>query len=219
MDIGPGPLFDAVDLTGVLANAILGGAVARELKLDPVGFVVLGIVSGLGGGLLRDTLLQVGFPVAFTNSAYLVFAIAGAAIAFALPLKGRFARRGLLFADSLALGCWAATGAAKALGAGLGWLPAILLGVLTAVGGGMIRDIVIGRLPVIFGGNTLYATGALVGSVEMTALVSLGHSTWGMAVSIVSTSAISILARWRGWVLPAPDDLRRPNRRSGREDR
>ncbi|WP_138443297.1 trimeric intracellular cation channel family protein [Sinomonas susongensis] len=219
MNIGPGALFDTVDLTGVLANAILGGAVARELKLDPVGFVVLGIVSGLGGGLLRDTLLQVGFPVAFTNSGYLIFAIAGAAVAFVLPLKGRFARGGLLFADSLALGCWAATGAAKALGAGLGWLPAILLGVLTAVGGGMIRDIVIGRLPVIFGGNTLYATGALIGSAEMTLLMSLGHPTWGMAVSILTTSAISILARWRGWVLPAPGELRLPKRGPGNGQR
>ncbi|MBD4567083.1 trimeric intracellular cation channel family protein, partial [Xanthomonas citri pv. citri] len=75
---------DLVDLLGVLTNGILGGVVARQLRMDLVGFVVLAIVSGLGGGMLRDTLLQQGFPVALTNPAYLTSALAGALIAYLL---------------------------------------------------------------------------------------------------------------------------------------
>ncbi|MCD1144476.1 trimeric intracellular cation channel family protein [Kocuria sp. LUK] len=234
-NLDPRVLFDVVDLLGVLANGVLGGAVARQMRMDLVGFVVLAVVSGLGGGMLRDTLLQVGFPVALTNSAYLSTAIAGAVIAFFLQLRGRWTNRVLVVADALALGCWAATGTSKALGAGLGWLPSIMIGVVTAVGGGMIRDIAVGRVPLIFGGNTLYATGAVVGSLQMAVLHEAGRPNWGMAASILTAATLTVLARRRGWRLPGagewnvrlpgprewprPRLLRRPRRRDRDRDR
>ncbi|MCH6471786.1 trimeric intracellular cation channel family protein [Sinomonas terrae] len=201
-------VFDVVDLVGVLANGILGGAVARQLRFDPIGFLVLAVLSALGGGMMRDTLLQHGFPVALTNPAYLVTAVLGAAVAFLVRLDGVWATRVLLVVDSLSLGCWSATGTAKALGVGLGWLPAMLLGLLTAVGGGMVRDIAVGRLPAIFGGNTLYATGALIGSAEMALLYPLGQQNLGFGLAIVTGSAVSLVARRRGWRLPEPVELR-----------
>ena len=79
--------FRAVDLTGVLANALLGGVVARAERLDPVGFGILAIVSGLGGGLIRDTLLQRGTPIALTDYAYILTALAGALIAFSVRIE------------------------------------------------------------------------------------------------------------------------------------
>lgn len=205
-DLDPGVVFDAVDLMGVLANGVLGGAVARQLKFDLVGFTVLAVVSGLGGGMLRDILLQAGPPVALTNSAYLATAIAGAVIAFFLHLQGTWTNRVLIVADALSLGCWAATGTAKALAAGLPWLPAVMLGVITAVGGGMIRDIAVGRVPMVFGGNTLYATGALIGSIEMAVLFRLGLPSWGMAAAILTAATLTVVARRRGWRLPAADE-------------
>lgn len=208
MGVDAGAVLDVVDLVGVLANAILGGAVARQLRLDPIGFLVLAVISALGGGMMRDTLLQHGFPVALTNPAYLITAVIGAAIAFVVRLDGMWASRVLLVADSLALGCWSATGTAKALGVGLDWLPAMLLGLLTAVGGGMVRDIAVGRLPIIFGGNTLYATGALIASAEMAVMYGLGQPNWGFALSIVTGSAVSLIARRRGWRLPEPVEWR-----------
>lgn len=212
--LDPSVAFDAVDLLGVLTNGVLGGAVARQLRLDPVGFVILAIASGLGGGLLRDTLLQVGFPVALTNPAYLGTAIAGAAIAFFLQLQGRWTNRVLIVADALAMGCWAATGTAKALDVGLTWLPAVLIGVITAVGGGMIRDIAVGRVPMIFGGNTLYATGAVIGSAEMAVLHGLGLPNWGMAAAILTAATVTVVARRRGWRLPGAGEwnVRLPRR-------
>jgi hypothetical protein len=82
-------LLRVLDLTGVFANALLGGAVARRHGFDPVGFAALAIVSGLGGGLIRDTLLQRGTPVALTNYAYLTTALIGAVVAFAVRFEGR----------------------------------------------------------------------------------------------------------------------------------
>ena len=207
MEIEPRAVFDVVDLLGVITNGILGGVVARHLKMDLVGFTILAIISGLGGGMLRDTLLQQGFPVALTNPAYLTTALVGALIAYLLPLEQRWTQRGLFFADTLSIGCWAATGTTKALAAGLGWMPSILLGVVTAVGGGMIRDIAVGRVPAIFGGNTLYATSALIASAEMFVLARLDQHTIGMAGAIVLSAVISLSARRFGWRLPGPANL------------
>src|SRR4051812_12718570 len=117
-------MVGTLDLVGVFANALLGGAVARRHGFDAVGFAALAIVSGLGGGLIRDTLLQRGTPVALTNYAYLTTALIGAIIAFAVRFEGRVWDRLFPFVDALALGCWAAAGAQKTLTGGVGWLPA-----------------------------------------------------------------------------------------------
>ncbi len=205
-----GGVITVVDLAGVLGNAVLGGIAARSARLDLVGFVVLAILSGLGGGLLRDTLLQRGTPVALTDPTYLVLAVVGATVAFVVPFTGRWSRRALTLIDALAVGCWAAVGVQRALAAGLGWLPAVLLGVITAVGGGMVRDLFLLRVPAIFGGNTLYATSALLASVEMVVLAGLGLPAVGSAVAILSGAALSLLAKRYGWVLPTEVRMRRP---------
>jgi uncharacterized membrane protein YeiH len=221
-----GGVLLAVDLAGVLGNAVLGGIAARSARLDLVGFVVLAILSGLGGGIIRDTLLQRGAPLALVDPVYLVLAVVGAAVAFVVPFTGRWSRRALTLIDALAVGCWAAVGAQKALAAGLGWLPAILLGVTTAVGGGMVRDLFLLRVPAIFGGNTLYATSALVASVEMVVLTAIGLPAVGSGVALLSGAALSLLAKRYGWVLPTEVRVRRPRgltgrwpRRPGRETR
>jgi uncharacterized membrane protein YeiH len=204
-----------VDLAGVLANAVLGGIAARAARLDLVGFVILAILSGLGGGMIRDTLLQQGTAVALTDPYYLGVAIVGAIIAFFIRFKGRFSRLALLLLDVLAVGCWAAVGAQKGLVAGLGWLPAILLGMVTAIGGGMVRDLFLMKVPTVFGGNTLYATSAFVASAEMVVLTSLGLPELGTLVAILSAAALSLLAKRFGWILPSEVRIRPPRRLSG----
>jgi uncharacterized membrane protein YeiH len=152
-----GDVSRAVDPAGVFASAVLGGAVARALRMDPIGFGSLALVSGLGGGLIRDTPLQNGPPAALTDSRYVLTAVAGAAVAFMVPMHTRLWALSYPLVDALALGTWAAVGAQKTLGIGLGWLAAVLLGTMSAVGGGVLRDLTVGRMPQIFGGNTLYA--------------------------------------------------------------
>ena len=195
-------LFTGIDLTGVLTNAVLGGVIARSERLDPVGFITLAILSGLGGGLIRDTLLQHGTPVALTDPAYIPTALAGAVIAYFLRIQGPVWNKAFPFVDALALGTWAATGAQKTLGDGLYWLAALLLGTVTAVGGGMTRDIFLRRIPQIFGGNTLYATPAVLASAVMVVHYKLGEPSLGLILATVTGAALTLLARWRGWELP-----------------
>lgn len=216
-DLLPG-LFRTLDLVGVFLNGVLGGTIARQRRFDLVGFAILAIVSALGGGMLRDTLLQAGPPVALTDPLYLATALAGAAVAFVVRLEGRWWNRVYLVGDALVLGCWAATGTTKALASGLGALPAVLLGVTTAVGGGMIRDVVVGQVPTIFGGNTLYATSAVFASLATLALDSVGLESLGMLAAIVVGSGLSILARWRRWTLPDADVVRFRPRRGRHEE-
>ena len=196
----------ALDLTGVFANAILGGVIARSARLDPIGFATLAIVSGLGGGMIRDVLLQHGTPVALTDYAYVLTALGGAAVAFLVPVEGRVWDRVWPLMDALALGCWAAAGAQKTLAFGLGWLPAVMLGTVTAVGGGFVRDIVLRRVPGILGGNTLYATCALAASGVMVGFYRAGHPTAGSVVATLVGAGLCLLARWQHWVLPQGDE-------------
>ncbi|MEU4596493.1 TRIC cation channel family protein [Nocardia sp. NPDC023988] len=201
-------LFRVLDLCGVFVNAALGGVLARSQRFDFVGFVVIALASGLGGGMLRDTLLQHGTPVGLTDYAYILTALAGAVSAFMLGFTGRYWHRFYLLMDAAALGLWATTGAQKTLAAGLGWLPALLLGTITAIGGGMIRDLLLLRTPRVFGGNTLYATSAVAASAVLVVLVYAGFSALGAVLAPVVGAGLCLVASWRGWMLPqaAPKD-------------
>lgn len=195
-------LFRAIDLTGVLLNGILGGRLARLKHFDAVGFSVLAVISALGGGMVRDVMLQQGPPVALTDPLYLVTALAGAGIAMLWKLDSRPWRIAVVIADGTVLGCWAATGALKTLSAGLGVMPALLLGIMTAVGGGMIRDVAAGNVPQVFGGNNLYATPALVSAAIMVGFSRAGMDLLGMLVATVVGSGFTVVAHRRGWQLP-----------------
>lgn len=197
--------FRILDLSGVFANAVLGGLIARQEKLDPIGFATLAVLSGLGGGLLRDTLLQSGTPAALTDYAYLLIALAGAAVSYLVNVDGLTWSRVWPVVDAVALGCWATAGAQKALAVGLGLLPAVLLGVITAVGGGAIRDVVLRRVPGILGGSTLYATAAFAGASVLVLLSSRGYMTQGSIAGLLVGAGLCLIARWRRWILPSAD--------------
>ena len=202
-------LLRVLDLLGVLANAILGGGIARQHRLDPIGFASLAIFSGLGGGMLRDVLLQHGPPVALTDEAYLPVALRAPRLRCVRRESTRVMRLGTLI-DALALGCWAAVGSQKTLLFGFGWLPAVLLGAVTAVGGGAVRDVIVGQMPTIFGGNTLYATCAIAAGAVMVIMEYVGLGQWGAVVATLTGAALCLLARWRGWMLPDHDFQRHP---------
>lgn len=198
-------VFRTVDLIGVFGNAAIGAAVARAERLDPVGFATLAILSGLGGGIIRDTLLQQGPPLGLTDNAYVLTALAAATLTYLVTLEGPVWERLLPVIDAIALGSWAAAGALKTLSAGLGWLPALLLGMITACGGGALRDIVVRRTPTVLGGNTLYATCALVAAGVMVVAFDAGQSNLGLLAATLTGATLCLLARRRGWMLPDRD--------------
>ena len=105
--------------------------------------------GGLGGGIIRDTLLQHGPPLALLYPSYLLTAIGGALVAYFVNLKGWLWEHSYRLVDAVALGCWVAAGAERTLEVGLGWLPAVLLGTVTAVAGGVLRDLLLREVPQI----------------------------------------------------------------------
>ncbi|MGI5139162.1 MULTISPECIES: trimeric intracellular cation channel family protein [unclassified Streptomyces] len=192
-----------LDLAGVFSCALLGGAVARAAGLDLFGFLVVGIVSGLGGGLMRDVLLQHGTPIALTDYAYLLTSFAGTVIAFLIQVSEESWSRLFTALDAAVIGFWAVAGANKTLAVGLGWLPAVLLGTLTAVGGGALRDVVLGRRPAVFGGNGLYATVALVVAAVTVLCWYLGIPEVGIGLGIALAFVFRLTAVHYGWNLPS----------------
>lgn len=196
-------LLRVLDLVGVFVMGVAAGAIASRLNFDVVGFAVIGVVAGLGGGLVRDLILDYGTPAAFAGPGYLACALGGATLSFLIHTEGPWWRRTVTVLDIAAMGLWAATGTAKSLGYGLDVLPAILLGVTSAVGGGVLRDVLVGRIPQIFGGGPLYATGALVTAVLTWLVLALGLPSPTVLVAVAVGSLLAGVAAWRRWSLPA----------------
>ena len=215
-------LTSVLDLTGVFANGLLGGAVARSQGMDLFGFGAMGLVSGLGGGVIRDVLLQHGTPVALTHPAYIPTALAGTGVAFLMRIEHKAWDRLFLLVDAAAISLWATAGALITLAAGLGWLPAVLLGTITATGGGITRDVILGKVPTVFTRGTLYATVALfVAAIQVLCAKTLGpQDATGTTIAIVAGFALRLIAYRRGWRLPRGLDWqpRRPGPRADQAD-
>jgi uncharacterized membrane protein YeiH len=172
------------DLLGTFAFALNGALTAvRMVRLDIVGVLVLGIVTATGGGLMRDVLLGAVPPAAFTAWYYLAVATAGALIAFFISRPHKVFQRLLLVMDAIGLSLFCVVGARKALAFGLDPAPAILLGAITAVGGGTVRDVLIGQVPSILASG-LYAIPALIGA-SISVLVPVG-SLAGVPVALLA---------------------------------
>ncbi|MCZ9296544.1 trimeric intracellular cation channel family protein [Corynebacterium yonathiae] len=195
-------LYQAFDLLGVILNGIIGGTIARRREFDIVGFVFLALFSGLAGGMIRDMLIGDGAAAAISDPWYLGLACGGALIAFLIDLKGKAWELFREHGDAVILGVWSTTGCVKALTHGMPLIPCVFLGVLTAVGGGMVRDVASGEIPSIFGGSPLYAVPSILTGVVMVTFAHNGQFALGMIISPIVGSGMAILSYWRGWVLP-----------------
>jgi uncharacterized membrane protein YeiH len=159
------PLLLALDLTGTFAFALNGAITGLEAaRLDIVGMLTLGMVTALGGGVVRDILIDALPPATFSSWPYLAVAAGGALIAFfhSRQLRQRFTLPIELF-DAAGLSLFCVTGATKSLEYGLGAGQAVILGAVTAVGGGTIRDVLVRRVPTVLTSG-LYAIPALIGA-------------------------------------------------------
>jgi len=153
-----------IDLLGTFAFAVNGAFTAtRAVRLDIVGVLVLGVMTAIGGGILRDLLIGAVPPSAFTHWYYLAAAGGGALIAFFISRPSRLLTIPILVLDAIGLSLFCVTGAQKALEYGLDPAAAIIVGTIAAVGGGTIRDIMIRQVPSVLTSG-LYAIPALVGA-------------------------------------------------------
>ena len=195
-------LLQVLDLLGVFVFAVSGAALAVDKRLDLFGVVVLSVVTALGGGLLRDVLLGDTPPVALRESRYLVVALAAGLVVFLGSTRVHLVARGVIVFDAAGLGLFVATGTAKALHAGLGAVPAITLGCLTGIGGGILRDVLVAEVPVVLR-RELYAVPAILGA----AVVTTGDGLSADAAATATTAAlvvfvVRVLAVWRDWHFP-----------------
>lgn len=168
------PLLLALDLGGTFAFALNGALTAIKVaKLDVVGVLTLGMVTALGGGILRDILIDSLPPATFSDWRYLLVAALGSLVAFAFGSSLSRLTTPILLLDAAGLSLFAVTGASKAIDFGVGAAQAVILGTLTGVGGGTVRDTLIARVPVILR-SELYAIPALLAGVVVVATESWG---------------------------------------------
>lgn len=218
------PLLLALDLTGTFAFALNGAlTAARLVRLDIVGVLTLGIITAMGGGIIRDVMIGAVPPATFSNWRYLAVAAAGALIAFFLGRRLDRLGGPITVLDAAGLSLFAVTGASKALEFGLGPVQAVILGAVTGVGGGTLRDVMIQQVPTVMR-TELYAIPALCGAAITVVASKTDHYNLITAVIAALTCfGIRMLGVRFGLNAPQPPavDLgrRRRTRRSGRSSR
>ena len=196
-------LLLVLDLAGTFVFALDGGLTAlRATRLDIVGVVTLAMITALGGGILRDLVIGAVPPATFDDWRYLAVATAGGLVAFVLAGLPDRLNLPINLLDAAGLSLFAVTGASKALDFGLGPGQAIILGAVTAVGGGTVRDVLIGRIPAVLHSG-LYAIPALIGAAITVTASRLG--LYGLVAALVAAT-VCFLVRLLGIVfgLDAP---------------
>ena len=179
-------LLLVLDLVGTFVFALNGALTAlRTARLDIVGVVTLGMITALGGGILRDLVIGDVPPATFDDWRYLAVATAGGLIAFSLPRGLDRLSLPINLLDAAGLSLFAVTGASKALDFGLGAGQAIILGAVTGVGGGTVRDVLIGRIPAVLHSG-LYAIPALIGAAVTVAASRL--DLYGLVTAVVAAT-------------------------------
>ncbi|GAA1210545.1 trimeric intracellular cation channel family protein [Prauserella alba] len=203
------PLLLALDYTGTFAFALNGALTAvRAARLDIVGVVTLGIITALGGGIVRDVLIGSVPPTAFQQWPYLALAGGGGLLAFALSQWLDRLETPINVLDAVGLSTFAVIGASTALEAGLDVAPAILLGAVTAVGGGTIRDTLVRRVPSVLQSD-LYAIPALVGAAVTVATIRADiYGVWAAAAAVGVCFVIRMLGVHFGLQAPVPPGSR-----------
>jgi uncharacterized membrane protein YeiH len=192
-------LFTLLDLAGTFAFAISGAVAARQKGLDWFGVLVIAFTVACGGGVLRDLCLGAVPPAGLADWRYIVVALGAAVVTMVSKGLVERLRHPVVLFDSLGLGLFAVTGAQKALALGVGAEAAILLGMVTAVGGGVARDVLLNRVPVILQ-REIYASAALVGAAVVTVGERLaGPSdvlTWSALAACFALRYLSLRYRW-----------------------
>ena len=183
-----------IDYFSVVVGVLTGALFACDRKLDIIGTVVLGLVTGYGGGIIRDVLLQ-DKGVYFTSHPDLIL-VCIVLCAFVFYFRGLFKHLDAMvfFADALSVGLFALAGASKAYACGEGFVLTVILGAITAVGGGAVRDICVGETPGIFQQSNFYAVAGLGGALLFTVLAYAGVPLVVAGIACVFT--VGFLRYW-----------------------
>ena len=203
------------DLLAIGIGSLQGALFAaqfRDRKLDLLGVAIIGIATGFGGGIIRDLLLS-EVPAALEGNWYLPVAVGSALIGMLLERLFQRLRQLITVLDALTIGLFGAIGTTKALALGLPEIPAIFVGVISAVGGSILRDLLLNVPIALMSVGSLYAVAALVGTTSLVLLVAFGADIRLAAVVCVAlTFVVRVLAVLFEWTLPEQVALRRRRR-------
>ncbi|GAA4666847.1 trimeric intracellular cation channel family protein [Frondihabitans cladoniiphilus] len=200
------------DLLAVTIGSLQGALFAsqfRERRVDLLGVAIIGTATGLGGGILRDLLLG-EVPRALQTNGYLAVAVLAALLG--MLLQRLFSRLAgfITVLDALTIGLFGAIGSTKALAMGLPEIPAVFVGVVSAVGGSVLRDLLMNLTIAMMHVGSLYAVAACAGTAVLVALVRFGVPTLPAAIAGATTTVlIRLLAVRFGWTLPEQRALSR----------
>jgi len=199
-------VLDVLDLCGVAVFAASGAVLAIRRRFDIVGLLTLAFVAGLGGGVLRDLILARGVPIAFDNPKYAIVAFVTAIIV--VPTQHLIKRlwRPVLVLDAAGLGLFCVTGASLAAERELAAIPAVMVGVVAATGGGVIRDVLAGEAPQVFQHDSvLYVIPAALGATTVVIADGLGQLSVGISIcAALAVTALRVAALHFGWHAPLP---------------
>ena len=199
------------DLLAVGIGALQGALFAaqfRDRRLDLLGVAIVGLATGFGGGLLRDILLN-RMPAAFENNWYLPVTLVAALLGMLLERVFNRVAGFITVLDALTIGLFGAIGTTKALSMGVEVVPAVFLGAVSAVGGSILRDILLNLPIAIMQVGSLYAVAAVAGSGTLVALVLLDVNALVAAIiGVIVTFGVRVLAMLFNWSLPEQRPIR-----------
>ncbi len=195
-------LLYLLDLIGTAAFAASGAWLGVRRHMDLFGVLVLGLVTAVGGGTLRDLLLGDMPPFSLQDETYLYVAIAAALVVFINRERFKLFEKPLLYLDAIGLGTFVVIGTTKALDFELGFLGAVLMGVMTATAGGVIRDVLANQVPLILR-REIYASACLAGGLLLV-MLELADVARPVAALLAASAVIVIrlLAIHYNWSLP-----------------
>ena len=205
-----------LEIIGTLAFSASGAMTAVKKNMDVFGVIILGLTTAVGGGVIRDLILGQTPPRTFQDPVYAGLAAAAAVVIFIVARRGWFEGRhglydlALLVMDSLGLAAFTVTGIGAALETQpeSGWFLLVFVGVVTGVGGGVLRDVMAGDMPYIFVKH-VYACASLLWAVVCTALYALGAGdSLAMLAGMLSVVLLRFLSAYFRWNLPRPSPRR-----------
>lgn len=194
-----------LDLAGAFVFALSGALAAVRARLDIFGVVVVGSVTAVGGGILRDTLLGATPPATLRHWPYLAVPVLASLVTFYLHPQVSRLRRSVVILDAAGLGLFTVAGTRLALNADLGYAGACTLGLITGIGGGVLRDILLRQIPLVLQRGEIYALAALLGAVLVSVGRAIGQTgaVW-LVGSAVAVFVVRVLAVRRHWTAPQP---------------
>jgi uncharacterized membrane protein YeiH len=196
-------LIQILDLFGTMAFAVTGAFKAIEHKSDIVGIIILSTITGVAGGVIRDIIFGKFPPTVVLNPLYLVVTVVTAIIIFILYPSFKIHWNLFLKFDAVGLGVFTVIGASIAYNIfGLNFLTMAFAGVLTAVGGGILRDVFVNEVPLVFV-KELYASTSFIGVIILFVTLVMGINLYSATIpSILAVTSIRLLAMKYNWNLP-----------------